>query len=57
MRQGNDFHQRCERDNNGRLIITVPLELTEEFEDSEFVVFHAHGNGYFRLKPFKRVDK
>lgn len=52
MRQGPDYTQYVETDEKGRLVITVPLELAEDFEGSSAVVFHVDKDGTITLKVF-----
>jgi len=56
MRQGPNYSQPCFYDDHGRLVITVPLELVEDFEGCSCVRFHDNGDGSFHLKIFDEMD-
>lgn len=55
MRQGPDYYQRFEWRFNTP-IITVPLELVSDFENSSCVQFHDNGNGTFQLRVFDTLS-
>jgi len=58
MRQGPDYYQQFECNDEIGPYITVPLEIVGDFVDSECVQFHDNGNGTFHLRIFdKLVDK
>ena len=54
MRQGPTYAQRFEYEPGefGRPIITVPLEVVEDFENCECVRWTDNGDGTFTLKVY-----
>lgn len=56
MRQGPDYTQIFEWDKRGRPVVTVPLELVADFEDSACVRFHDNGDGSFKLTVFDNLS-